>query len=112
MQDARAAHAARRGMGLAARADDVQGLMRGIAALADPDRRAQVRDRCAVLPPDNGADRIADWLAGLARLSKPQTAAARTVAVAREIRMAMDGSHGDVGPAAARVRKPSGTAAR
>ena len=70
-QDLRAAHAARRGLGLAARTGDAQGILRGVEALSDPRRRAMIRAACAALPPDNGADAAAAWLASLARMAKP-----------------------------------------
>jgi hypothetical protein len=70
-QDLRAAHAARRGVGLAARTSDAQGILRAIAALADPARRRLIRAACTALPQDNGADEVAVWLASLARMAKP-----------------------------------------
>jgi UDP:flavonoid glycosyltransferase YjiC (YdhE family) len=92
LQGVRGDHAARCGMGLVARADDTQALLRGIATLADPARRAMIRAACATLPPDNGADRIADWLAGLARLARPRAAADRTAAVLRDLAAATGAS--------------------
>jgi len=70
-QDLRAAHAARRGLGLSARTGDTQGILRGIEALSDPRQRAMMRTACLALPQDNGADAAATWLASLARMAKP-----------------------------------------
>ncbi len=74
LQSLRAEVAALRGLGEAAAAGDVQGLLAGIAALADPAERAAVRAACARLPTTNGADDVAAWLGHLALLRKTRGA--------------------------------------
>ena len=74
LQSLRAEVAALRGLGHAARPDDTQGLLAGIAALSDPVERTTIRATCARLPEANGAangaDDVASWLGQMALLRK------------------------------------------
>ena len=65
-QEARALHADRQGFGLMARAGDLPRLSWALQAMGDPQRRAAMRERMALLTTGTGAQQAASFLAMLA----------------------------------------------
>lgn len=76
----RAEYAALRGLGLAARADDIHALRRGLDALLRPDTRTRIAAACTAAGTRNGATATARFLEGLAMTRKASFLAFRAVA--------------------------------
>jgi UDP:flavonoid glycosyltransferase YjiC (YdhE family) len=111
-QAARARHAERSGVGVAAEGPGDPGLEGVLEALLDPDRRAAMRERLDELRPANGAAEAAEWLEELAARGAPGAAGGERAASNRRWRGAAPGLGPRLGRAGGWLRSVPRTLAR